>query len=326
MNSPKTIRRFLTLALALFCNFSAAGLAWGDELKQDESSLNIKLRIKDSQSDKSPNKRGALKIAVSAKGLSKSQIAEIQGALEKMVKSITDESDGGLVLKSFEKDQAKGLGEPAVINVEQIVVHVRMGGILVKKDNKTVIASDDEMRAYLTEEKERLEIRGLRPVLLIRTERDVQFRSVQRVIKAGAAVGLKAIAYSVDDPSKIVGKVYKKEEAPETILPSIVPAEKPSLLAPMVILIGKGGNISTKDEAGTIELLEADPVARNFPILSAKLELYRSIAELTSAKPIVQLRVDPDARQQRVIDVLNALAGAKITDVTFVSLLDPESR
>jgi hypothetical protein len=46
---------------------------------------------------------------------------------------------------------------------------------------------------------------------------------------------------------------------------------------------------------------------------------------MSSSKALVQIKVDGDAVSQRVTDILNSLAGAKITEITFTDLLDPEA-
>ncbi|MGB1889427.1 MAG: biopolymer transporter ExbD, partial [Akkermansiaceae bacterium] len=103
------------------------------------------------------------------------------------------------------------------------------------------------------------------------------------------------------------------------------PSETPPDLAPMLILLEANGNISIKNETGVIELLESDSDARKLPNLSARLDLHKSAADMSSSKALVQIKVDGDAVSQRVTDVLNSLAGAKITEITFTDLLDPEA-
>jgi biopolymer transport protein ExbD len=69
--------------------------------------------------------------------------------------------------------------------------------------------------------------------------------------------------------------------------------------------------------------MDADPSVRDLPLLTADLQTYASAAKSADSKPLVQLYVDSGASQQRVIDVLNALAGVEITNVTFTDLIDP---
>ncbi|MFT6242550.1 MAG: biopolymer transport protein ExbD [Akkermansiaceae bacterium] len=118
--------------------------------------------------------------------------------------------------------------------------------------------------------------------------------------------------------------IVKKEQELSTTLPSTQPTDTPPDLAPMLILLEGNGNVSLKGESGIIELIESDSDARELPDLSQRLDLHRSVAETASQKALVQIRVDGDTVQQRVIDVLNALAGAEITEITFTDINDPE--
>jgi biopolymer transport protein ExbD len=79
------------------------------------------------------------------------------------------------------------------------------------------------------------------------------------------------------------------------------------------VFIGKGINERPMD---------TDPSSRDIPLLASYLDLYQAAAKSTGEKPLVQVWVDPEVRQQRVMDVLNALAAAKIADVTFTDLVE----
>jgi biopolymer transport protein ExbD len=69
--------------------------------------------------------------------------------------------------------------------------------------------------------------------------------------------------------------------------------------------------------------MDNDPASRDLPLLASQLKLYHDAAIGSGDTPLVQVWVDPGVIQQRVIDVLNALAGAKIADVTFTDLMEP---
>jgi biopolymer transport protein ExbD len=60
-------------------------------------------------------------------------------------------------------------------------------------------------------------------------------------------------------------------------------------------------------------------------MLSQRLKQYAEGARSTKLQPLVQLYVDGDAKHQRVVDVLNALAKNQIDKVTFTDLLDAET-
>ncbi len=122
----------------------------------------------------------------------------------------------------------------------------------------------------------------------------------------------------------VTSQIVKKEQDLSTSLPSTAPSETPPDLAPMLILLEGNGNISLKGETGIIELIESDSDSRELPNLAQRLDLHKSVADTASQKALVQIRVEGDTVQQRVIDVLNALAGAGITEITFTDINDPE--
>lgn len=78
----------------------------------------------------------------------------------------------------------------------KIVVNVRDNGDFVKEDTESIMADLAAVREYLKEQKLRVEGKGQEPVLHIRADKGVEFKFVQRIIKAGATVGLKQVAYA----------------------------------------------------------------------------------------------------------------------------------
>ena len=78
----------------------------------------------------------------------------------------------------------------------KIVVNVRKDGDFAKEDATTIMPDIAALREYLKERKEQQDGTGYEPVLHIRADKDIQFKYVQRVIKAGADVGIKKVAYA----------------------------------------------------------------------------------------------------------------------------------
>ena len=70
------------------------------------------------------------------------------------------------------------------------------------------------------------------------------------------------------------------------------------------------------------QLLDTDVELRSLPLLTGVLKLYASSVLTGGKAPLVQLCVDDDANQQRVIDVLNALSGEHIHSVAITDLVD----
>jgi biopolymer transport protein ExbD len=89
---------------------------------------------------------------------------------------------------------------------------------------------------------------------------------------------------------------------------------------PLFIRIDASGGIFTGIDAGR-RSMDTDTSVRDLPLLAGELNLYASAARAANSTPLVQIHADDDASQQRVIDVLNVLAGTGISSVTFTDLL-----
>ena len=104
-------------------------------------------------------------------------------------------------------------------------------------------------------------------------------------------------------------------------LPAANPSTEQPEIEPLFIKIDPGGAIFSG--VGTSQQpMDSDPTVRDLPLLKSQLDLYSSAAKAANTKPLVQVWADGEATQQRVIDVLNALAGAGINTVTFTDLVD----
>lgn len=88
---------------------------------------------------------------------------------------------------------------------------------------------------------------------------------------------------------------------------------------PLVIHIGKSGAVSTGIGAGR-QLLDCDPAVRDVPLLASTIELYKGGVEAAGESPMVMIHADSEATHQRVVDVLNALAGANISSITLAEV------
>ena len=112
----------------------------------------------------------------------------------------------------------------------------------------------------------------------------------------------------------------------ESDLGMSIPASNPdpSLqpeLEPMFIRIDGNGLIST-GVGNSVQPLDSDVNVREVPLLRGQLDLYASAARAANKTPLVQVYAEGEASQQRVIDVLNALAAVDITTITFTDLVD----
>lgn len=120
----------------------------------------------------------------------------------------------------------------------------------------------------------------------------------------------------------VTSQIVQKEVEISSSLPSTQPSDIPPEMAPMLILMESSGNVSLQDETGNVELINSDPDARDLPNLESRLQIHKANADIQGQKAIVQIRVDPATVQQRVIDVMNALAFANIKEITFTDFGD----
>lgn len=117
--------------------------------------------------------------------------------------------------------------------------------------------------------------------------------------------------------------IKKKERDLDMALPSAAPSDQQPDIQPMFIKIDANGSIYVNSGPAQ-EILDTDSSTRELPLLAQRLELYASMARAAESQPLVQVYVEGDAKQQRVVDVLNALAKEKIEKVTFTDLIDAE--
>lgn len=104
-------------------------------------------------------------------------------------------------------------------------------------------------------------------------------------------------------------------------LPAAMPGDQQPTIEPMFIKIDAAGTIYV-GVGSSQQVLDSDSSVRELPMLSAQLDMYASAALSANSTPLVQLWADSGATQQRVIDVINALAARNIQSVTFTDLVD----
>ena len=97
-------------------------------------------------------------------------------------------------------------------------------------------------------------------------------------------------------------------------------AKQPKI-EPMFIRVNAAGAIFSGTGASE-QALDTDSSVNELPLLMSQLQLYSAAARSAGNDPLVQIYVDSNAIQQRVIDVLNALAGEGISSVTFTDLIE----
>ena len=104
-------------------------------------------------------------------------------------------------------------------------------------------------------------------------------------------------------------------------LPAANPSNEQPKIEPMFISVDAAGVIYTGVGVGQ-QILDQNADDRNVPLLDKLLNMYAVNERSAGSNPLVQVYVDPGTTQQRVIDVLNSLAGARISSITFTDLVD----
>jgi biopolymer transport protein ExbD len=114
--------------------------------------------------------------------------------------------------------------------------------------------------------------------------------------------------------------LQKKETDLNMNLPGKAPEDTKLDIAPMFIKLNNAGEVYVGTGAAE-QLMDANINERDLPNLKSQLRLYKDASMATNSKPLVQVYVEDEARQQRVIDVLNALAATEIKSITFTDLV-----
>jgi len=117
--------------------------------------------------------------------------------------------------------------------------------------------------------------------------------------------------------------IQPREQDLKMALPASAPSSDVMDLAPMFIKVDRSGSIFS-GTGSEQEVLDTDVQVRELPMLKERLDSYANAARAGGKEPMVQIWADSEASQQRVIDVLNCLASAKIKSVTFTDLVDKE--
>lgn len=116
--------------------------------------------------------------------------------------------------------------------------------------------------------------------------------------------------------------ILPQEKDVPMALPASQQTEEMPEIAPKLIRVEANGEIFVGEGTNTIPM-DTDATSRDVPLLYSDLETYAENARSVDSDPLVQIYVDGEASQQRVIDVLNALNGVGINKVTFTDLVDP---
>lgn len=117
----------------------------------------------------------------------------------------------------------------------------------------------------------------------------------------------------------VTSTIMPRESDLGLALPGPSTPGEPPKIEPMLIHIDDTGAIFEGPERQPMDM---DPSSRELPLLGAELKFYKDAVDAAGANPLVQIYASEEASHQRVIDVLNALAGVKINSVTFTDLIE----
>ncbi len=112
----------------------------------------------------------------------------------------------------------------------------------------------------------------------------------------------------------VMAGAVKVERELKTSLPGLAPAnlDKPQEMPDEIVV--------AVEETGAVTLNEEEfdtPESKELPNFTDTLKLLKQEADNRGAKVIVTIEAEEQAKYDRVIDVLNSMAKAKISNVTF---------
>jgi biopolymer transport protein ExbD len=112
----------------------------------------------------------------------------------------------------------------------------------------------------------------------------------------------------------VMAGAVKVERELKTSLPGLAPAnlDKPQEMPDEIVV--------SVEETGVVTLNEEEfdtPENKELPNFTSTLLLLKQEADNRGAKVIVTIEAEEQAKYDRVIDVLNSMAKAKISNVTF---------
>lgn len=235
-------------------------------------------------------------------------------------------------------------GDHPNISEARIVVNIRNDGTVTGQDLQ-VLETDEAIAEYISKCRDKFDSEGLVPKLHLRGAQEPMFKYSRRVIKIANEQGVTKVVFAAyEDAASLASgdegekpiDLNKHATPPKTGLADLLPGfmgirpreQDLNMALPtpinqeeigdsVIIAINAQGHILYgKDE----QVLDQDTTVRDLPLLKAELENAKKRAG--NKKVLVTMRAAPDTSQQRVIDVLNALAACGISSVTVADLIE----
>lgn len=213
-------------------------------------------------------------------------------------------------------------------------------------EDLSVLETERAIKICVQKAREEIEKQGIKPRLYLRGDKEALFKHVRVALRAAAAAGVHQVLFATyvreqdvenETPDQAELQVRPKAENPRLFeeghrslisliepreydlgfrLPS--PAAKPNKapeIDPFIITIKGDGSTWANGEP-----MDMDDSSRELPRLDAVLGLYRNGVDAVDENALVEIYATDDVQHQRVIDVLNSLARARINSVTFTDL------
>lgn len=117
----------------------------------------------------------------------------------------------------------------------------------------------------------------------------------------------------------VMSGAVKVEMVLNTSLPGVATTSTEELVLPdeVIIMISEDGIVTMNDEEFDSDIPSTNPNYKKLPALTANLLRLKKDADDRGSKVLITLQTEEQAKYDRIIDVLNALAKARIENVTF---------
>ena len=156
----------------------------------------------------------------------------------------------------------------------------------------------EELEPLFKSAKERADLAGLQPVLLVSADGPARFDQIAASIREAALTGIEEFHFLVL-PSEPTGG----ETSSHALSLSISRPGHGAIIEPLSILITNSGEIAAGTGASR-QTLDSATAGANLPGLEAQLRIYTSAIRAANSTPVAQLLVQPAAPYQRFIDAL----------------------
>lgn len=117
----------------------------------------------------------------------------------------------------------------------------------------------------------------------------------------------------------VMAGAVKVEMVLNTTLPGVSTTTADDVVLPdeVIIMISEDGVVTMNEEEFDSDLASTNPNYKKLPSLLANLIRLKKDADDRGSKVLVTLQTEEQARYERIIDVMNCLAKAQISSVTF---------